>query len=115
MELPAQMVSLAGHIVDKMLGDFDPALLEERYRTVLVSKLSEKRSEIPKRGDAAGAFPRQCRQRYGNPSAKLGCGAAAQHSAKKCAGAEDSGSSIQSIAGYVTSPPSNRADHHHHG
>jgi Ku protein len=52
MELPAQMVSLAGHIVDKMLGHFDPALLEDRYRTMLVSKLSE-RSEIPKRGDAA--------------------------------------------------------------
>jgi DNA end-binding protein Ku len=53
MQLPAQMVSLAGHIVDKMLGDFDPALLEDRYRTVLVSKLSERRSEITKRGDAA--------------------------------------------------------------
>jgi DNA end-binding protein Ku len=53
MQLPGQMVSLAGHIVDKMLGDFEPALLEDRYRTVLVSKLSEKKAEIPKGGDAA--------------------------------------------------------------
>ena len=53
MQLPAQMVSLAGHIVDKMLGDFDPALLEDRYRTVLVSKLSEKKSKMPERVDAA--------------------------------------------------------------
>jgi DNA end-binding protein Ku len=53
MQLPAQMESLAGHIVDKMLADFDPALLEDRYRTVLVSKLSEKRSEMPERAGAA--------------------------------------------------------------
>jgi Ku protein len=53
MQLPEQMVGLAEHIVDKMLADFDPALLEDRYRTVLASKLSEKTLEVPARPSAA--------------------------------------------------------------
>ena len=53
MQLPEQMVSLAGHIVDKMLADFDPALLEDRYRTVLASKLGEKSAQLPKHVDVA--------------------------------------------------------------
>ena len=52
MQLPQQMVDLAGHIVDRMLANFDPALLEDRYRTVLVSKLSEKSGQVPQRVDA---------------------------------------------------------------
>jgi DNA end-binding protein Ku len=52
MQLPEQMVNLAEHIVDKMLADFDPALLEDRYRTVLASKLSEKKLEVPERAGA---------------------------------------------------------------
>jgi DNA end-binding protein Ku len=52
MQLPEQMVNLAEHIVDKMLADFDPALLEDRYRTVLASKLSEKKLKVP---EPAGA------------------------------------------------------------
>jgi len=34
-----------------MLADFDPALLEDRYRTVLVSKLGEKSAQLPQRPD----------------------------------------------------------------
>jgi Ku protein len=51
IQLPEQMVDLAGHIVDKMLADFDPALLEDRYRTVLVSKLGKKSAQLPQRLD----------------------------------------------------------------
>ena len=31
------------------MSDFDPAFLEDRYRTVLISKLKEKRAELPKK------------------------------------------------------------------
>jgi DNA end-binding protein Ku len=51
MALPEQMANLAGHIVDKMLADFDPALLEDRYRTVLAAKLGEKSAQLPQRLD----------------------------------------------------------------
>jgi Ku protein len=49
VQLPPQMVNLAEHIVDKMLADFDPALLEDRYRTTLVSMLREKKAQVPER------------------------------------------------------------------
>jgi DNA end-binding protein Ku len=49
MELPPQMVSLAQHIVDTKLADFDAALLEDRYRTTLVSMLREKKAQVPAR------------------------------------------------------------------
>ena len=52
MALPEQMANLAGHIVDKMLADFDPALLEDRYRTVLAAKLGEKSTHVARRVDA---------------------------------------------------------------
>jgi DNA end-binding protein Ku len=46
MQLPAQMVGLAEHIVETKLADFDTALLEDRYRTALVSMLREKKAEV---------------------------------------------------------------------
>jgi DNA end-binding protein Ku len=35
------------------MSDFDPAFLEDRYRTVLISKLKEKRAELPRKAVAA--------------------------------------------------------------
>ena len=49
MELPRQMVELAEHIVDVKLADFDPSLLEDRYRTSVVSMLRQKKAELPAR------------------------------------------------------------------
>jgi non-homologous end joining protein Ku len=49
------MRGLAEHIVDTKLADFDPAHLEDRYRTKLVSMLREKHATIPPR--AAPAVP----------------------------------------------------------
>jgi DNA end-binding protein Ku len=47
MTLPREMVQLGEHILDIKTEDFDPAYLEDRYRTVLVEKLREKRAKIP--------------------------------------------------------------------
>ena len=67
LELP-RMVERAEHIVEKMLADFDPALLEDRYRTTLVSmreestgeaKRSRNRSITAKCGEPDGHSPAQ--------------------------------------------------------
>jgi non-homologous end joining protein Ku len=43
--LPEDMLQVAEHIVETKTGDFDLALLEDRYRSVLVSMLKEKQSK----------------------------------------------------------------------
>ena len=48
LKLPDQMLHVAEHIVETKTSDFDPAYLEDRYRTVLISKLKEKHAELPK-------------------------------------------------------------------
>jgi DNA end-binding protein Ku len=48
LKLPDEMLRVAQHIVETKMSDFDPAFLEDRYRTVLISKLKEKRAEPPK-------------------------------------------------------------------
>jgi non-homologous end joining protein Ku len=53
--LPEQMLSVAEHIVDTKRADFDPAYLEDRYRTTLVSILREKKAKVP--AHAAPAVP----------------------------------------------------------
>ena len=53
MSLPKEMLSIAEHIVDIKLKDFDPACLEDRYRTVLVSMLKEKSATMPPRAKPA--------------------------------------------------------------
>jgi DNA end-binding protein Ku len=40
------------HILDTKTGEFDPALLEDRYRTVLVEKLRERQAQMPTRSAA---------------------------------------------------------------
>ena len=49
LKLPDEMLRVAQHIVETKMSDFDPAFLEDRYRTVLISKLKEKRAELPKK------------------------------------------------------------------
>jgi non-homologous end joining protein Ku len=53
LKLPEEMLRVAEHIVETKMSDFDPAFLEDRYRTVLLSKLKEKRAELPKKAVAA--------------------------------------------------------------
>jgi Ku protein len=56
--LPDEMLEVAERIIEMKKGEFDPAFLEDRYRTVLVEKLKEKKPDLPVRTDAA-APPRQ--------------------------------------------------------
>lgn len=49
IELPEEMVEVAAHIIRAKAADFDPALLEDRYRTVLASMLKEKHGDRPKK------------------------------------------------------------------
>jgi DNA end-binding protein Ku len=48
LTLPDEMLSITEHILDTKTGDFDPAYLEDRYRTVLVEKLREKQARAQK-------------------------------------------------------------------
>jgi DNA end-binding protein Ku len=52
LKLPEEMLRVAEHIVETKMSDFNPAFLEDRYRTVLISKLKE-RSEMPKKATPA--------------------------------------------------------------
>jgi DNA end-binding protein Ku len=49
LRLPQELVRVAEHIVETKTADFDPTFLEDRYRTVLISKLKQKHSELPKK------------------------------------------------------------------
>jgi len=49
LELPDDLLQVTDLILDSKKGSFDPAYLEDRYRTVLVEKLREKQSELPLR------------------------------------------------------------------
>jgi DNA end-binding protein Ku len=53
MELPDEMVRITEHILETKQEDFDPAYLEDRYRTVLVEKLREKQAQMPRRSVAS--------------------------------------------------------------
>jgi DNA end-binding protein Ku len=46
MKLPDEMVRITEHILESKKEDFDPAYLEDRYRTVLVENLREKQAEM---------------------------------------------------------------------
>jgi len=49
LRLPDELLRVAEHIVETKISDFDPAFLEDRYRTVLISKLKEKHAQLPKK------------------------------------------------------------------
>jgi DNA end-binding protein Ku len=49
LKLPQEMLRVAQHIIETKTADFDPKFLEDRYRTVLISKLKDKHAELPKK------------------------------------------------------------------
>jgi DNA end-binding protein Ku len=57
MILPADMLQIAERIVEMKTAKFDPALLEDRYRTVLVSMLRAKQAKLPQKPDAVAPKP----------------------------------------------------------
>ena len=57
LTLPGEMLSITEHILITKTEDFDPAYLEDRYRTVLVEKLREKQAERPVRVITATPSP----------------------------------------------------------
>src|SRR5947209_3331689 len=57
LTLPNEMLRITEHILETKTEDFDPAYLEDRYRTVLVEKLREKQAQMPERSIAPAPFP----------------------------------------------------------
>jgi DNA end-binding protein Ku len=55
--LPDEMVSVAEHIVETKTANFDPAYLEDRYRSALVPMLRQKRAEAGVANPAGPAAP----------------------------------------------------------
>jgi non-homologous end joining protein Ku len=53
MTLPDEMLKITEHILETKKEDFDPAYLEDRYRTLLVEKLREKQALMPTRSVAS--------------------------------------------------------------
>lgn len=49
LRLPQDLLRVAEHIVETKMTDFSPTFLEDRYRTVLISKLKEKNSQRPRK------------------------------------------------------------------
>ncbi len=49
LKLPDEMLRVAEHIVETKQSDFYLTSLEDRYRTVLISKLKEKHAELPRK------------------------------------------------------------------
>jgi non-homologous end joining protein Ku len=57
IELPDEMLRIAQHILETKTADFNPAFLEDRYRTVLVEMLRDKQAQLPKPVGAAPPSP----------------------------------------------------------
>jgi DNA end-binding protein Ku len=55
--LPDEMVEVAKHILQTKKAEFDPAFLEDRYRTVLASMLREKQARLPTAATSAPPPP----------------------------------------------------------
>src|SRR5438105_12176270 len=57
LALPDEMLKITEHILETKEEDFDPAYLEDRYRTVLVEKLREKQAQSSARSVASSPSP----------------------------------------------------------
>jgi DNA end-binding protein Ku len=57
LKLPQELLRVAEHIIKAKTSDFDPAFLEDRYRTVLISKLKQKHSQLSKNEPASKPPP----------------------------------------------------------
>jgi DNA end-binding protein Ku len=49
LKLPDEMLRIAEHIVETKTSDFDPTLLEDRYRTVVIETLKKKQADVPRK------------------------------------------------------------------
>ena len=47
LTLPDDLLEIAERILESKMADFDPAFIEDRYRSVLVSMLKEKQAKLP--------------------------------------------------------------------
>ena len=55
--LPEEMSRVAEHILETKKADFNTAFLEDRYRSVLVSMLKEKKAQLPERPPITAPSP----------------------------------------------------------
>jgi DNA end-binding protein Ku len=53
LELPEELIEVAEQIIEAKTASFDPRLLEDRYRTVLVETLRAKTAQVPAKARAA--------------------------------------------------------------
>lgn len=53
VELPAEMIDLASHIIDRRAGSFDPAKFEDRYENAMLDLLKSKQAGQPYEAPAA--------------------------------------------------------------
>ena len=94
MTLPDEMLRITEHILETKTEDFDPAYLEDRYRTVLVEKLRAKQAQNPARSTASAPSRAERHQPDGRAKAQPGGGAPA------FAGYETGGTDRQADPGY---------------
>lgn len=59
LDLPEDMLAVTEHILSLKRENFDPAYLEDRYRTVLIEKLREKQGSLMPKGSVHAAPSRQ--------------------------------------------------------
>ena len=57
LKLPEQMVGLAGTIIDKMTGDFEPEKFEDRYEKAMIELIRSKQAGLPAPKEKAPARP----------------------------------------------------------
>jgi hypothetical protein len=102
MELPADMVDMAALLIDKKTDSFDPAYLEDRYRTVLVERLREKAGLRPDKRQPANQGARSqnvidlmaalkrsvAKEKIGPNSGKVSSGATANSASRRSAAAK---------------------------
>src|SRR5262244_553593 len=57
LKLPEQMVGLAGTIIDKMTGDFEPEKFEDRYEKAMIELIRSKQVGLPAPKEKPAARP----------------------------------------------------------
>jgi DNA end-binding protein Ku len=55
--LPAEMLGLAEHIIDKMTGEFEPDRFEDRYENAMIELIRSKQAGLPAPKDKAASRP----------------------------------------------------------
>ena len=70
LTLDDELLEVAERIIEMKTGEFDPAFLEDRYRTVLASMLREKQVDLACESGGADAIPAECHRFDGGPQAE---------------------------------------------